>query len=239
RWDRASAGRVFAPASFGHRWAQINAQLVEQRTDPSPGRRVGPPRYWSRISSSFERTKSLILRGVSIQLHYLYQFPINPRNPVPTQTDTAWPSRPYCQGRNEMGSPAFLVQSGCGLEESSREPRTPLRSLRVGLLGMWGFLRGIGLVIRRQEFSPAHSTITVESAKVGAPCPSCGRVSRSRHSSYTRLLMDLPADGRTVNIQLLVRRFRCRNPACRRRVFAERFPQLVRPHARRTERLEN
>src|SRR5690606_16411439 len=54
-----------------------------------------------------------------------------------------------CQGRNEMGSPAFLVQSGCGLEESSREPRTPLRSLRVGLLGMWGFLRGIGLVIRR------------------------------------------------------------------------------------------
>src|SRR5690606_25387959 len=91
-------------------------------------------------------------------------------------------------------------------EESSREPRTPLRSLRVGLLGMWGFLRGIGLVIRRQEFSPAHITITVESAKVGAPCPSCGRVSRSRHSSYTRLLMDLPADGRTVNIQLLVRR---------------------------------
>src|SRR5690606_4775242 len=84
------------------------------------------------------------------------------------------------QGRNEMGSPAFLVQSGCGLEESSREPRTPLRSLRVGLLGMWGFLRGIGLVIRRQEFSPAHITITVESAKVGAPCPSCGRVSRSR-----------------------------------------------------------
>src|SRR5690606_1203113 len=64
-----------------------------------------------------------------------------------------------CQGRNEMGSPAFLVQSGCGLEESSREPRTPLRSLRVGLLGMWGFLRGIGLVIRRQEFSPAHITI--------------------------------------------------------------------------------
>src|SRR5690606_12644626 len=89
-----------------------------------------------------------------------------------------------CQRRNDVGSPAFLVQSGCGLEESSREPRTPLRSLRVGLLGMWGFLRGIGLVIRRQEFSPAHITITVESAKVGAPCPSCGRVSRSRHSSY-------------------------------------------------------
>src|SRR5690606_27591413 len=104
---------------------------------------------------------------------------------------------------------------------------------------MWGFLRSSGLVIRHQEFSPAHITITVQRAKADAPCPSCGGVSRSRHSSYTRLLMDLPADGRTVNIQLLVRRFRCRNPACRRRVFAERFPQLVRPHARRTERFES
>jgi len=51
--------------------------------------------------------------------------------------------------------------------------------------------------------------------------------------------MDLPADGRTVNIQLVVRRFRCKNPSCRRRVFAERFPRLVRTHARRTERLES
>src|SRR5690554_7444635 len=92
---------------------------------------------------------------------------------------------------------------------------------------MWGFLRGIGLVIRRQEFSPAHITITVESAKVGAPCPSCGRVSRSRHSSYTRLLMDLPADGRTVNIQLLVRRFRCRNRSEEHTSELQSRPHLV------------
>ncbi|REJ32337.1 MAG: hypothetical protein DIU82_12430 [Bacillota bacterium] len=94
---------------------------------------------------------------------------------------------------------------------------------------MWGFLRSIGLAIRHQEFSPAHITISVESVRAGAPCPSCGRVSRSRHCSYSWLLMDLPADGRTVNIQLVVRRFRCKNPACRRRVFAERFPRSVVP----------
>jgi len=104
---------------------------------------------------------------------------------------------------------------------------------------MWRLLRRIGLIIRQQEFSSADITITAESTRAGAPCPLCGRVSRRRHSSYTRLLMDLPADGRTVNVQLLVRRFRCANPGCRRRVFAERFPQLVRPHARRTERLES
>src|SRR5690606_13385076 len=51
-------------------------------------------------------------------------------------TGASEPKGFVCQGRNEMGSPAFLVQSGCGLEESSREPRTPLRSLRLGLLGM-------------------------------------------------------------------------------------------------------
>src|SRR5690554_4281032 len=45
--------------------------------------------------------------------------------------------------------------------------------------------------------------------------------------------------GSTSNIQLVVRRFRCKNPACRRRVFAERFSRLVRTHARRTERLES
>src|SRR5690606_34437171 len=37
----------------------------------------------------------------------------------------------YVIAGTKNGSPAFLVQSSCGLEESSREPRTPLRSLRV------------------------------------------------------------------------------------------------------------
>ena len=104
---------------------------------------------------------------------------------------------------------------------------------------MWRFLRRVVLAIRQQEFSSTDITITAESTRAGAPCPSCGRVSRRRHSSYPRLLMDLPADGRTVNIQLLVLRFRCANPACRRRVSAEPFPQLGCRHARRTKRPRN
>src|SRR5690606_12987231 len=93
--------------------------------------------------------------------------------------------------------------------------------------------------VNHRPDSTGFYTLPGTLTKADAPCPSCGRVSRSRHSSYTRLLMDLPADGRTVNIQLVVRRFRCKNPSCRRRVFAERFPRLVRTHARRTERLES
>ncbi|REJ35894.1 MAG: ISL3 family transposase [Bacillota bacterium] len=118
--------------------------------------------------------------------------------------------------------------------------REPLRSyLPWGCAAVWKRLRHLGLNIQRQESSPSDITLTVESSRSGAQCPLCGRVSRRKHSRYTRFLMDLPADGRTVNIHLTVRRFRCNNPTCRRRVFAERFPQFVRPHARRTKRLDD
>ena len=40
-------------------------------------------------------------------------------------------------------------------------------------------------------------------------------------------------------MRLTARRFRCRNAACERRVFTERFaPDLIQPHARRTARLD-
>src|SRR5690606_17343474 len=82
----------------------------------------------------------------------------------------------------------------------------------------------------------SHHPLTVESVRPAARCPLCGRVSHRKHSHYTRFLMDLPADGRTVNIHLTVRRLRCTNPDCRRHVFAQRFPHLIRPHACPTER---
>jgi transposase len=40
-----------------------------------------------------------------------------------------------------------------------------------------------------------------------------------------------------VRLVLRVRRFRCQNPACQRRTFAERCPEVVNPHAQRTKRL--
>jgi transposase len=35
-----------------------------------------------------------------------------------------------------------------------------------------------------------------------AYCPVCGTQSSSRHSSYMRMLRDLPAQGKSVNIQV-------------------------------------
>jgi len=43
--------------------------------------------------------------------------------------------------------------------------------------------------------------------------------------------------GRRVHVGLRARRFYCRNAKCARRTFAERLPELVAPHARRTTRL--
>ncbi|HZU44178.1 MAG TPA: ISL3 family transposase [Terriglobales bacterium] len=70
-------------------------------------------------------------------------------------------------------------------------------------------------------------------------CPECGSPSRSRHSHYLRKLQDLPWQGMPVQIRLCVRRFRCRNPDCKRTVFAERLPGIARPYGRRTDRVHS
>ncbi|GMU03750.1 ISL3 family transposase [Corallococcus caeni] len=57
------------------------------------------------------------------------------------------------------------------------------------------------------------------------------------HGSYVRRPADLPAAGRVVQLELRVRRFRCRNPECSRRTFAERPVRLLPSRARRTRRL--
>lgn len=68
-------------------------------------------------------------------------------------------------------------------------------------------------------------------------CPRCNRVSSSRHSAYVRTVQDLPWQGRSVQIRLRVRRFRCRNRSCGQRIFSERLPGVVRPYGRRSDRL--
>jgi Transposase len=59
------------------------------------------------------------------------------------------------------------------------------------------------------------------------------------HSRYERRLLDLPSHGRAVQMRVTIRRFRCAEPGCRRRIFAERLGDAVAGRsARRTSRLE-
>src|SRR5215211_5516959 len=84
---------------------------------------------------------------------------------------------------------------------------------------------------------PGLLSITAQGTRPGGRGPDCGHASRAVHSRYRRCPADLPALGRAVRVDLRLRRFYCRNAACTRRTFAERLPELIRPHARRTSRL--
>jgi len=79
--------------------------------------------------------------------------------------------------------------------------------------------------------------VDARGTRPGGCCPDCGRPCRAVHSRYRRRPADLPSIGRRVQVGLRVRRFYCRNAKCARRTFAERLPELVAPHARRTGRL--
>ena len=70
-----------------------------------------------------------------------------------------------------------------------------------------------------------------------AHCPVCGGPTQRVHSQYTRTVADLPWAHLQVVVQLGVRKFFCTNRQCARRIFTERLPQLVRPWARRPQRL--
>jgi transposase len=83
----------------------------------------------------------------------------------------------------------------------------------------------------------AQITLRVQSTQTSAPCPLCATPARRIHSDYGRTLADLPWAQYRVYLQLRVRKWFCRNRACRRRIFTERLPTIAAPWARRTLRL--
>ncbi|WP_083922647.1 ISL3 family transposase [Deinococcus aquatilis] len=79
--------------------------------------------------------------------------------------------------------------------------------------------------------------VTATSVAPQVACPSCQTLTSSLHSHYRRTLEDLPCLGLVVHLQLSVRRFRCRNEACPRRIFCERIEGVAARSARMTQRL--
>jgi transposase len=96
-----------------------------------------------------------------------------------------------------------------------------------------------GLLIDDVDIGPDRIVITARCRAAAGTCPDCGQQSRRVHSCYERRLFDLPSHGRTVQLRVAVRRFRCAEPSCRRRIFVERLDDRVADRsARRTFRLE-
>ena len=83
-------------------------------------------------------------------------------------------------------------------------------------------------------------TVVRLGARTTAPegvCPRCGGASRRVHAWHLRRLADLPVAGRSLVIELRVRRLVCQVSACPQRTFREQVPELARRFARRTLRL--
>ena len=75
------------------------------------------------------------------------------------------------------------------------------------------------LVVEKIDATPSAVVITARWRPPKAACPACGTWSARIHSSYVRLVRDLPLGGRPVLIHLAVCRFRCTSPACRKVTF--------------------
>lgn len=96
-----------------------------------------------------------------------------------------------------------------------------------------------GLAVDGIEIRAAKIIVMARPSTKMATCPECGAVSGRIHSRYRRRLIDLPAHGRMVEINVETRRFRCVGTGCRRRVFVQRLGDAVAlPSARRTVRMD-
>lgn len=80
-------------------------------------------------------------------------------------------------------------------------------------------------------------TLVVSSIALTASCPVCKLPTQRIHSHYQRTLGDLPWADYSITLKLIVRKFFCRNPECRRQIFTERIATIASPWARRTQRL--
>ena len=83
----------------------------------------------------------------------------------------------------------------------------------------------------------SNAIIKMVSTKSECTCPNCKQTSSRIHSQYQRIIKDLPIIDKKVIIYLQTRKFFCDNSSCNTRIFTERFKTLIKPYARKTDRL--
>lgn len=90
-----------------------------------------------------------------------------------------------------------------------------------------------------EQVSVSDDLITVEifSTEAISVCAYCQQSSQRVHSCYWRTIADLPWAEKRIQLHWRVRRFFCDNARCQRKTFAERLPEMVKPYARRSNRL--
>lgn len=106
-----------------------------------------------------------------------------------------------------------------------------------GLAPLWPDPPVLRLVACEVDHPAAQLTLSLTSTQAGPPCPLCTTPAHRLHSDYDRSLAALPWAEYRVRLRLRVRKWYCRHPHGRRRIFTERLPTVAAPWARRTLRL--
>ncbi len=100
----------------------------------------------------------------------------------------------------------------------------------VNLFSLSGISLGVAQIIDGNISIPARSK------QKYAKCPRCNKSSNQVHSSYVRVLRDLPASTYRVSINLTVRKFFCKDPQCERKIFTEQPGSEINAYSRMTNR---
>lgn len=93
-----------------------------------------------------------------------------------------------------------------------------------------------GIHIGAIQMIDGHINIPARSKHKYAQCTCCNKRSKHVHGSYVRRLRDLPLSTHCVSIDLTVRKFFCKNPKCKRKIFAEQPGREVGAYKRFTNR---
>ena len=113
-----------------------------------------------------------------------------------------------------------------------------LTDREVGLLYLL-FPHLSGLDLDRVEDLGGSLKIVARTASEPVACRDCGTPLARVHDRYRRCLQDLACGGRSVQVELEVRRLICDNPACPVATFAEQVDGLTARHQRRTAGLRD
>lgn len=92
-----------------------------------------------------------------------------------------------------------------------------------------------------EDIYETHDSIHIKviSKSRTSSCPCCGKESNKVHSKYLRKFRDLPIINKNLYITFASKKFFCKNPECKRKIFTERYKEFIEAYARRSIRLNS
>ncbi len=118
--------------------------------------------------------------------------------------------------------------------EDDEDQSFPFGVSMIVIPGLSESLDAVGKRIVDVDITDTLLSVEAASSVRWAQCPTCLHNSSRRHGHYRRRLRTQPCMGRSVSLNLQVRRFKCINVQCSRKTFLEQIQGFAKPRQRRT-----